>query len=110
LNVNDGHHETYPIILAYLSIIHTNVETTITTKPSSSQNISMLDLQQKLHIFSLSFSCVCFIFVVVLLVTQACILHFVALTQWCEVQELGLSNAYVVNKMVVLFWCNNVKA
>jgi len=74
------------------------------------KTLACLDLQQKLHIFSLSFSCVCFIFVVVLLVTQACILHFVALTQWCEVQELGLSNAYVVNKMVVLFWCNNVKA
>ncbi len=41
---------------------------------------------------------------------QACILSFVALTQWCEVQELGLSNVYVVNKMVVLFWCDNVKA
>jgi hypothetical protein len=27
---------------------------------------------------------------------QVCILRFVALTQWCEVQELGLSNVYVV--------------
>jgi hypothetical protein len=96
--------------LACLSIIHTNVQTTTTTKPSSSQNINMFRLTMKATYFFSFFLLYLFYFVVVLLVMQACILCFVALTQWCEVQELGLSNVFVVNKMVVLFWCDNVKA